>query len=337
MVGIQSPGQGLQPNRLSDLIGKTLPMDKAAGDFFFPSDLETPAATPRAYRFLHRFGLPVRYHDIESFAASSNLDLVEIHLSYKDLEVNLDQVLPRKQPIGLVVHAPELFAGDHTLDLCSADDDYRRHSIEELQRVVDISRDLRRRFDCTDPVLLVTNVGGFSEHHHLERPELQPLRQRLIDSLQQINTAGEVEIIPQTMPPFPWHFGGQRYHNLFVDTAFIQEFCEETGMRVCLDVSHSKLACTHLNASFSAFLKAILPFTAHLHLADAKGVDGEGLQIHDGEIDWVQLFALMDQLSPTASFIPEIWQGHKNNGEGAWLALERLESCVDSNQQQQVA
>jgi len=128
---------------------------------------------------MHRFGLPVRYHDLESFAVTSNLDLVEIHLSYKDLEVNLDQVLPTQQPIGLVVHAPELFAGDHTLDLCSADNDYRRHSIEELQRVVDISRDLRRRFDCPEPVLLVTNVGGFSEHHHLERPELQPLRQRI--------------------------------------------------------------------------------------------------------------------------------------------------------------
>ena len=148
----------------------------------------------------------------------------------------------------------------------------------------------------------------------------------------------QVEIIPQTMPPFPWHFGGQRYHNLFVDTDFIQEFCRETGMRVCLDVSHSKLACTHLNASFSGFLRAILPFTAHLHLADAKGVDGEGLQIHDGEIDWVQLFALMDKIAPKASFIPEIWQGHKNNGEGAWLALERLESCIESSsQQRQVA
>ena len=46
---------------------------------------------------------------------------------------------------------------------------------------------------------------------------------------------------------------------------------------------------------------------------------------------------LMDQLAPKASFIPEIWQGHKNNGEGAWLALERLEGCVDSSQQRQVA
>ena len=327
MVGIQSPGQGLQPNRLADLIGRTLPVHKPAGAFFFPSDLETPAAAPRPYSFRHRFGVPVRYHDIGSFAATSNLDLVEIHLSYKDLEVNLDQVLPAKQGMGLVVHAPELFAGDHTLDLCSADDTYRRHSIAELQRVVDISRNLRHRFDCPEPVLLVTNVGGFSEHHHLDQAELLPLRQRLIDSLHRINNSGDVEIIPQTMPPFPWHFGGQRFHNLFVDSPFIRDFCEETSMRVCLDVSHSKLACNHLKASFSAFLRTILPFTAHLHLADAKDVDGEGLQIHDGEIDWVQLFDLMGQLSPDASFIPEIWQGHKNNGEGAWLALERLESC----------
>ena len=123
------------------------------------------------YRFPLRFGLPVRYHDISSFAATSSLDLVEIHLSYKDLEVNLDEVLPERQGIGLVIHAPELFAGDHTLDLCSEDESYRRHSIAELQRVVDISRDLRQRFDCADPVLLVTNVGGFSEHRHLDLQE----------------------------------------------------------------------------------------------------------------------------------------------------------------------
>ena len=224
-----------------------------------------------------------------------------------------------------MVHAPELFAGDHTLDLCTANASYRQHSIAELQRVIDISRDLRNRFVCPDPVLLVTNVGGFSEHRHLDREERQPLRERLIESLNQLHTGGEVEIIPQTMPPFPWHFGGQRFHNLFVDPGFIHSFCEQQGMRVCLDVSHSKLACNHLHLPFRDFLNQILPFTAHLHLADARDVDGEGLQIQDGEIDWVQLFEQINQHCPKASFIPEIWQGHKNGGEGAWLALEKLE------------
>ena len=332
MIRIQSPGQGLQPNRLPELIGRRLPTNKAQGDVFFPSDLDAPAAEPKRYQFAQPFGLPVRYHDIKTFSQSSNLDLVEIHLSYKDLEVDLEQVLPDLQDLGLVIHAPELFAGDHTLDLCTADQDYRDHSVMELQRVINISRDLRRRFNCPDPVLLVTNVGGFSEHRHLDRSEKLPLRERLIESLTKLKTEGEVEIIPQTMPPFPWHFGGQRFHNLFVDSEFIANFCKEQSMRVCLDVSHSKLACNYLHAPFREFLNSILPFTAHLHLADAKDVDGEGLQIQDGEIDWVQLFELIHLHCPSASFIPEIWQGHKNSGEGAWLALERLELSARQSQ-----
>ncbi|MBM5792338.1 MAG: TIM barrel protein [Cyanobacteria bacterium K_DeepCast_0m_m1_088] len=324
MVRIQSPGQGLQPYRLNDLLGQTLGSAKAEGDFFFESDLKRAAATPKPYQFANPFGVPVRYHDLDTFREASNLDLVEIHLSYKDVEVDIDAVLPPQVPMGLVVHAPELFAGDHTLDLCSTDDDYRRHSVAELQRVLDLSARLGQRFDCKEAVLLVTNVGGFSANRHLSSQERQPLLERLVTSLGELRCDG-VEIIPQTMPPFPWHFGGQRYHNLFVDADCIEGFCREQGLRVCLDVSHSKLACNHLHQPFSSFLERILPLTAHLHLADAAGVDGEGLQIDEGDIDWAHVFGLLNRLAPTASFIPEIWQGHKNNGEGAWLALERLE------------
>ena len=69
-----------------------------------------------------------------------------------------------------------------------------------------------------------------------------------------------------------------------------------------------------------------------LIIADAQGVDGEGLQIKEGEIDWKELFNLMNIYCPNASFIPEIWQGHKNRGEGAWMALERLENFCSTTQ-----
>ena len=52
----------------------------------------------------------------------------------------------------------------------------------------------------------------------------------------------------------------------------------------------------------------------------------QGVQIGDGEIDWPATAAQLDRLCPTASFIPEIWQGHVNNGEGFWTALDRLEA-----------
>jgi hypothetical protein len=60
-------------------------------------------------------------------------------------------------------------------------------------------------------------------------------------------------------------------------------------------------------------------------LVDAAGVDDEGLQIGEGEINFVDIAERLDRLCPKAAFIPEIWQGHKNNGEGFWIALERLE------------
>jgi N-acetylneuraminate synthase len=171
----------------------------------------------------------------------------------------------------------------------------------------------------------VTNVGGFTADAHHSAGRVAELYDRLSESLSRLDTGG-VEIIPQTMPPFPWHFGGQRYHNLFVAPEEIVDFCERFRMRVCLDVSHSKLACNHHRWSFHEFLTSVGPYVAHLHMADASGVDGEGLQIGEGDIDWASVCAVLDSVAPTASFIPEIWQGHKNGGEGFWIALDRLET-----------
>ena len=49
-------------------------------------------------------------------------------------------------------------------------------------------------------------------------------------------------------------------------------------------------------------------------------------KIQTKEIDFDKLGKILNNGCPNASFIPEIWQGHKNNGEGFWIALERLEN-----------
>jgi N-acetylneuraminate synthase len=328
MIATKSPGQGLEPNRKGELIGKTLSTAKALGDFFYASDFGAGGVTARSYDFANPWGIPVRYHDLQALREMSNMDLLEIHLSYKDMELDFRDFLDAPLDLGLVVHASELFAGDHTLDLCSNDPEYRARSIAELQRVIHLTRDLVEYFRRTKEPLIVTNMGGFTASAPLPPSQRQKLYAAVEDSLGQLDRDG-VEIIPQTMPPFPWHFGGQRYHNVFVDPDEIQDFCVRNGMRVCLDVSHSKLSCSQRSASFHHFVKLVAPHTAHYHLADAKGVDGEGLQIGSGEIDWVEVFSLIRRLSPDASFIPEVWQGHKNSGEGAWLALERLEAYAE--------
>ena len=73
--------------------------------------------------------------------------MVEFHLSYKDLELDINEFLDKQYDMDFMVHAPELFAGDHILDLSSQDEQYRNRSIGELQKVVDFSRKLRDKFN----------------------------------------------------------------------------------------------------------------------------------------------------------------------------------------------
>lgn len=324
MIGIKSPGKGLQPNHKPQLVGTTARRNFKAGDFFFPSDLFHDPVQARDYNFNRAWGLPVRYHDFKNLLAKSNPDLLEFHLSYKDLEQDINQYFEEVYDLDLVVHSPELFSGDHVLDLCSDNEQYRQHSIKELQNVIEVTRSLKPFFRKASKPYIVTNVGGFTTDLPLAYTERQGLLDRLIDSLSQLDQTG-VEIIPQTMPPFPWHFGGQRYHNLFVDLKDIVEFCRQYNYRICLDISHSALACNHSHNSFKEFLDLVCPYTVHLHIADAEGSDGEGLQIGKGQIDFPVLIDKLNTLAPKASFIPEIWQGHKNEGEGFWIALEKLE------------
>ncbi|WP_448585431.1 N-acetylneuraminate synthase family protein [Thermaurantiacus sp.] len=325
MVMSRSPGKGLPPYRLADLAGKTAIRDFAPGDLFYPSDLEETQVSPRAFRFRRPWGVPVRYHDLDAMVAKAPMDLVEFHLSYKDLDLEPARLFgDRRYPCRFVVHAPELFAGDHLLDLCASDAAYRARSAAQLQRVVDRTRQLKPFFDGPDRPLIVVNPGGFTLDRPLPPAERLPLYERIAETLAGLDLEG-VEIIPQTMPPFPWHFGGQRFHNLFIEAEEVVAFHDRYGYRVCLDVSHSALACNYLHRSFRDFLRKVAPITAHVHLVDASGVDAEGLQIGDGTIDFALVAEELDAGAPAASFIPEIWQGHKDGGAGFWTALDRLE------------
>jgi len=168
-------------------------------------------------------------------------------------------------------------------------------------------------------------VGGFTMDKLLPSSELPYYYERFAKSLSCLDMDG-VELIPQTMAPFPWHFGGQRYQNIFVHAEEIIHWCKKLNLRMCFDISHSRLMCNHFGLDFYEFSEKIAPIAAHLHLGDASGVNGEGLQIGEGDIDFARLLAILDQGCPNASFIPEIWQGHKNSGEGFWIALDKLET-----------
>lgn len=324
---VLSPGQGLSAQNYEKLLGRTVQRDMLEEEYFYPSDLQVSRVEPRGYKFNRPWGVPVRYHDFAEYKAKINPDVFEFHLSYSDLDFNIDEFFREKYHCDFVVHAPELFSGSRLMDLASPDDDYRQYSVRETQRVIDITRSLKKYFPATERPMIVANVGGFTMDELLPSAQLNSYYERFSESLALLDMDG-VELIPQTMAPFPWHFGGQRYQNLFVHADECRYWCEKLDLRMCFDISHSRLMSNHFGVDFYEFAEKIAPITGHLHLGDASGVNGEGLQIGEGDIDFDKLAGILDTHCPEASFIPEIWQGHKNGGEGFWIALERLEKII---------
>ncbi|WP_246791499.1 N-acetylneuraminate synthase family protein [Bradyrhizobium commune] len=326
-IAVKSPGQGLSPLKMPALIGRTLKRRMAADDYFFQSDLDEGAAKARHYRFDRPWGVPVRYHDTERFLEICEPDIIEFHLSYSDMERDPAAYLSGTYDLGFVVHAPELFAGSKLMDLAAPDEALRRYSLEQTQAVIDITRGLKRFFPKTKRPPIVANIGGFTMDEPLP-PEEKAERYRIFaQSLKELDMEG-VELTPQTMAPFPWHFGGQRHQNIFIIPEESAAFCAKHDLRMCVDISHTKLAANHFGFDFAQGLAQLGPHTAHLHFGDAKGLDGEGLQVGEGEIDFDEIGRVLRKHAPAASFIPEIWQGHKNMGEGFWTALERLEGHI---------
>lgn len=323
MLRIASPGQGLPPYRLPELLGKRAQRDIVQGDFLFESDLEEQQAEQKlAFDLPIRWGVPVRYHDFLDYRRRIEPDLFEFHLSYRDLGLKPQPFLAEVACSRLVVHAPELFENSELLDLASDDLAYRQRSIDNLRRVVDATLQIGEFFPNADARLIVANIGGFSADEPLPLAMRPELYERFHEACRQVDFAG-TELIPQNMAPFPWHFGGQRHQNIFMMPEELAAQARDHGLRLCLDLSHLQMTCFHFGLDFQAALEQLLPYSAHLHVADAKGINGEGVLMGTGDIDWSATWAQICQ-HPQVSFIPEVWQGHKDHGAGFWAALRFL-------------
>lgn len=326
-VEVKSPGRGLQPNYLPQLVGRTMQRAVEVGSFFFEGDLKDDLVSRRDFKFDRPWGLPVRYHDFKPLISEAKPDFLEFHFSYKDLEMDIDQVFDRKLDMSFTTHLPDLFAGDFLVDLASRDPEIWERSIAEVQRTIDITRDLTRYFTMDDDPVMVVTMGGFTKDGHIAPAARADKYERIGEALKRLDTSG-VRIAAQTLPPYPWLMGGQQYHNLFLDPQDTAEFADTYDTALCLDISHTMLAANFLKIPLSQAVELLAPRTIHLHLVDGIGVDGEGVQVGEGDVDWAALGKQLRELTPNSSFIPEIWQGHVNNGEGFFTALDRLEKWL---------
>ncbi len=328
---LKLPSKGINAKQWYDVVGRKAAANLHKGDYLFTSDMLDPKGHTR--RLLQKgsnedrtyipgkIGVVARLKDIDEIIQDRNVDYVEIHYAASDLN-KIEHW--KDYDLDLVVHFPE-YADGKMLDLCAYDESLRQFSIDVINKVMQKARELKLHFKkCMGDLKFILHPGAMSFPHLLDNPEKQYAL--FADSLRKLDSSG-LEVLVENMLSFAWFLGkdwsaNQGVNNSFMDAEDMYNFCTTHNYSMCLDLCHAKLYTNHTGKSFLEYMKKVKPIVKHLHYSDCIGIDSEGLQVGEGDIDWGEVCEVFHD--HPYGWTPEIWNGHHDHGEKFYEAHNRL-------------
>lgn len=318
-VTFKSPGKGIFPHEINDYIGKVLTRPVSRDHYISKTDFEktTAIADWKSFSFRKDWGVKCRFHDYASFKVLGT-PCIEFHCSQTDLDVDFHTDLSDSM---LIVHAPEIF-DRQLVDICSEDAARVKDSLKILQRSIDKAIAISKFFPKHKPKLVV-HLGGMSLDIR-ELSDTKLLTERAINNFGKLEySPDDLDILPENLPPRPWYLGGEWFQHGFMLESDMIAFCSYFSLGMVYDICHASLYCHKFNTSLIDYTKTVMPYVSHVHISDAYGNNGEGIQIGEGDIDFESLFREMKAFK--FSWVPEIWSGHLHGGAGIYECLKRLE------------
>jgi sialic acid synthase SpsE/sugar phosphate isomerase/epimerase len=301
----RSPATGLSNNEIQNYIGKQLLTSLNKGDVVSKSlFIENKKIKSDVLNIAKEINLsiPVRLHDYQQIEKMIPINAFEFHLSFDEAMSEIDTTLFGKNN-NYSIHLPDYINSTKLMDPFSNDKDQRELSLNIIENTVDFAERLQ---DLTGDKVLI--VGSFSIIH-----EDKNNFYRSHSGLFKKYLKRSVEIVPQWLPPIAWYFGGSVTLNVMNNIDDI-EYIKKYDMNICMDICHLLLGQNYFKFSANSILDELKSKIKHLHIADAAGIDGEGLPIGDGELKNSQL--LKKILSFNCLKVIEVWQGHLDNAAG---------------------
>ena len=261
-----------------------------------------------------QLSIPIRLHDAAILQTRFPIKNYELHLSYQEVGFFASSMEAGLAKIDLTrqysIHIPDYIDSKTLIDPLSDDSATRSGSLRIVETCVALARELQQRTGATVPI-----VGSFSRL----RPEgKRETYRRLQDCLSMAGKADGIRIYPQWLPRIAWYFGGADVLDMFCGADDV-EIVEAIGMEICLDLSHLILSANYEKADWRDWCRRLEPYARHIHIADAVGIDGEGIEFGKGDLGDPAAY-----LELPGRKVLEVWQGHLSEGDGFEKAIRQL-------------
>ena len=309
----RSPHTGLDKTNIEEYINKPLQVGISKGQVVTKGIFNK--ITPISGEVIDiakkmKLSLPVRLHDYEKMEKNFPIGAFEFHLSFDEVlsEIDLTNINPDNK---YSIHLPDYINPTQLMDPFSKDDKQKEASLALLNRTVKFSERLQALTGAKVPI-----VGSFSVVH-INREDFFEKHSALLKSYLERG----VEIVPQWLPPIAWYFGGSIGLNVMNEPKDVK-YLKQHNLGVCMDVCHLILGRNYYNFSASKIINSLQKQIKHIHIADAIGIDGEGLAIGDGDNENIAL--IKQVLNYDCLKVIEVWQGHLDNGAGFRKAIIKL-------------
>ena len=125
----------------------------------------------------------------------------------------------------------------------------------------------------------------------------------------------------QWLPPFAWYFGGSEPLAVFNNVEDLP-FILKNNLNICLDTSHLLMGANFFGFKPEFIVGQLGDLIKHYHFADARGFDGEGYQLGEGDLNHLDF--LMDVIIKPEVKVVEVWQGHLDLYAGFYKALRSI-------------
>lgn len=317
-VVVKAPRKGLT---WADLQKRGLTaVKRPVGEGVAVSDLHFTDPKPPLENELIKFcdekqlSIPIRLHDAAVLQSRFPIKNNELHLSYEEVATFGASMRDAMAGLDLTrhysIHIPDYIDSKTLIDPLAQDDDTRQRSLKVVETCVDLALELEGQTGANVPI-----VGSFSR---LVPEGKRATYDRLQQVLEKEGRDRGAPVYPQWLPRIAWYFGGSDVLDMFCGEDDI-DMIVDAGMEVCLDLSHLILSANYSKADWRLWCDRLMPLARHIHIADATGIDGEGVEFGEGDLGDPSVY-----VNGPGRKVLEVWQGHLSEGDGFDKAIRQL-------------